>query len=850
MGLFAQGLIPDDESEALELHVGQCACCEAVFDAECAPIIQAVRINRAIEEEHPEGERIEALIRRVEQAAQAALDSGTSGTVDQASQVDSATEETEPIIRPEDLLEPPQSPDEIGRLGRYRVFGVLGQGGMGVVFRGEDPVLKLPVALKVIKNPGAQPASLRERLLREARGAAALSNDHVVKIWHVDDKCATPFIAMELLKGESLAARLRREPRLPLPLVLQIGREVASGLAAAHAHGLIHRDLKPENIWLEARPEGMRVRILDFGLALDMRAERMTSPGMFLGTAQYTAPEQARGDPTDARSDLFSLGVVLYQISTGKRPFEAKSMMGELSALENRSPPPPREIDPSIPSELSDLIMRLIAKRAQDRPESADELLAKLREMAGTPAVSRPRRGFSKGLAWAAGIAALCLAADLIYLALSTGKSRQPPAGAMTYEAAVREGLDQCKDQKEKQGLLWLARALELAPVDDQEAQWYVRMNLAAWSTQQNRVSNAGTGFEVSSSALSPDGSRLFTTKKDNQEDAICRDVLAGSMIGSPMQAGKGRQFAAWPMFTADGLSIFAHSGVGKGPIKDEVLLFDVKSGEVKRRFPQPEPIYRFTVSPAADTLLTASLEANPTAQLYLWNVADGKPIGEPVAIPSVAHAVAFSEDGKVFAAGSADGKVRFWKTATQESLDPILEHDDRIRSIAFSPDGKSVLTVSSDLAAIWETTTGRRISTLVKTQNTLTGAFSRDGRLVAVSQLNSQWVRLFEAATGRPIGPPASRLTPGGLYVANFLAFTPNGEIYLAGTSGYFSSWKLPTPLEGTPERITCWAEVTSHMRLDEGGRMHPLDDEAVSERRRRLETLGGVPKENRDFH
>ena len=215
-----------------------------------------------------------------------------------------------------DFLAPPQADDELGRLGEFRILKILGHGGMGVVFLGEDNKLHRKVAIKAMLPHLAQSKSSQQRFLREAKSAAALEHDHIVAIHHVSEDRGAPYIVMPLLKGEPLDERLKREEPVPLDDVLRIGREVSEGLAAAHATGLIHRDIKPANIWLEA-PRS-RVKILDFGLARAAAQESgLTQQGAIIGTPAYMAPEQGRGGAVDARCDLFSLGVVLYRMCTG-----------------------------------------------------------------------------------------------------------------------------------------------------------------------------------------------------------------------------------------------------------------------------------------------------------------------------------------------------------------------------------------------------------------------------------------------------------------------------------------------------------------------------------------------------
>src|SRR5262249_54388258 len=215
------------------------------------------------------------------------------------------------------ILSPPRNAGELGWLAHYRILKLLGRGGMGVVFQAEDTQLQRTVALKLIHPEFAANPVARERFLREARACAALRSDHVVTVYQVGQDRGLPFLAMEFLQGQTLEGRLRGE-RLPLPEVLRVGREIAAGLAAAHARGLIHRDVKPATIWLEA-PTG-RVKLLDFGLARAAGSHSgLTQTGRIIGTPEFMSPEQARGEDLDARSDLFGLGAVLYALCTGQK---------------------------------------------------------------------------------------------------------------------------------------------------------------------------------------------------------------------------------------------------------------------------------------------------------------------------------------------------------------------------------------------------------------------------------------------------------------------------------------------------------------------------------------------------
>jgi hypothetical protein len=283
-----------------------------------------------------------------------------------------------------------------GRLGKYRLLGLLGRGGMGAVYEAEDPVLGRRVALKVMlpEVADADPRA-KDRFVREARAQAQVEHDHVVPIFEVDEVAGTPFLTMPLLKGITLAAALVANSRPPLRAVLRIGRQMAEGLAAAHEAGLIHRDIKPGNVWLE--DPRMRVKVLDFGLARPAAPDpaetppnwpttpptplsaALTAAGTVVGTPYYMSPEQARGDVLDHRSDLFSLGIVLYEMATGRTPFPGHSTGAVLRELAATDPPPPAAVVPDLPPAFSTLVMRMLAKDPAGRPLTTALVVDELR---------------------------------------------------------------------------------------------------------------------------------------------------------------------------------------------------------------------------------------------------------------------------------------------------------------------------------------------------------------------------------------------------------------------------------------------------------------------------------------
>lgn len=277
------------------------------------------------------------------------------------------------------FLEEPSHPEMLGSLGRYEIERVIGSGGMGIVLKGYDTELNRPVALKVLAPFLANNGAARQRFAREGRAAAAIVHEHVVAIHNVESDAKTPFLVMQYVPGQSLQARVDERGPLSVKEILRIGMQAASGLAAAHAQGVVHRDIKPSNILLENDLE--RVLLTDFGLARAADDATVTQTGIVAGTPHYMSPEQANGQPIDQRSDLFSLGALLYFMCTGHPPFRAERAMAVLHRICHDRQRSVWEVNEEIPDQLSNLIDRLLEKKPGKRFASAEAVEGALRKM-------------------------------------------------------------------------------------------------------------------------------------------------------------------------------------------------------------------------------------------------------------------------------------------------------------------------------------------------------------------------------------------------------------------------------------------------------------------------------------
>jgi hypothetical protein len=277
------------------------------------------------------------------------------------------------------LLGTPNHPEMLGRLGRYDIEKIIGSGGMGVVLKAHDSELNRPIAIKLLAPHLSYVAAARERFAREGRAAAAVVHEHVVAIYNVEADGAQPFLIMQYVPGRSLQARVDDDGPLSVEEILRIGLQAASGLAAAHAQGLVHRDVKPSNILLEDTVE--RAVLTDFGLARAIDDASLTQTGILAGTPHYMSPEQAMGTEIDARSDLFSLGAVLYFMAAGHPPFRAGGALAVLHRICQEKHRPVWQWNKAIPDELSEIVNRLLEKKPSRRFASADEVRLQLAQL-------------------------------------------------------------------------------------------------------------------------------------------------------------------------------------------------------------------------------------------------------------------------------------------------------------------------------------------------------------------------------------------------------------------------------------------------------------------------------------
>jgi serine/threonine protein kinase len=377
---YLLGLLPPDESESCEAHLSNCQpCVETIQGLELKDTLHDLAANAIDKQQADANEDLapgdSGVVGNLIHRMKGLNGANVTGFIASGNRRSSLNEDrAAEIVRLLDPLLPTDEPDHLGRLGDYRIEKILGAGSSGVVFQAVDESLDRLVAIKILR-PSLGVAA-RDRFIAEAKATATLDHPNVIAIYQVGsagESDSLAYIAMQLLPGETLDSRLARTNVLPVEQVRMLAQQIANGLAAAHAKGLIHRDIKPANLWIV--DQSNQVKILDFGLVrITDEDPQLTCTGMIAGTPCYMSPEQSRGSDLDTRSDLFSLGCVAYQSLTGKLPFESSNALATLQSIQRDQPTPPAILDPEIPANISDLTMSLLEKSPLKRPLSAHDV--------------------------------------------------------------------------------------------------------------------------------------------------------------------------------------------------------------------------------------------------------------------------------------------------------------------------------------------------------------------------------------------------------------------------------------------------------------------------------------------
>jgi serine/threonine protein kinase len=655
-----------------------------------------------------------------------------------------------------DFLDPPEQPGTLGKLGRFHVVELIGRGGMGIVLRGLDVCLQRQIALKVLDPQFARNDLARNRFIREARAAASITHENVVAVHHVEKhREEVPFLVMRLIAGESLQDRLDAAGGpLPLREILTVGRQMAAGLAAAHAQGLIHRDIKPANILLESGTG--KVLLTDFGLARAVEDAKLTRTGFVAGTPLYMSPEQARGEALDHRSDLFSLGSVLYAMCTGDPPFQGSSAFVVLRVVTAGQHRPVQALNPKVPDDLAGVIDHLLAKRPDDRIQSASEvadLLGGIQDrLPPDPADGssrRTRRVSRLGRSWwgrnAPAVAAallflngLLLASELARLTHWTiigqrGEAHQVEA-APPATAAEEAGPRPLLEFDAQTGPIWstayspdgntLAVALDDGSVELRNPHTgKLRSRVPAHKRPVWKVAFSNDG-RVMATAGDDGLVRLWDTRTNEELDTIQHPLPVRAIAFSPDS-----------------------TRIATGTRGGAVRVWDVKTGKQVIVTAGHTDGVVMGLAFSGDGTLLASASGDHT--VMVWDVSDDK--GREVTTlrghKGGVYSVAFHPTKRVVASGSWDHTIRIWDVEMGRQVGVLDGHREDVWAVAFSPDGTRIGSGSEDRTAkIWDAETHKELHTFRGQSGTVYGvAFSPDGTTLATGSRNGL-VKLWDA--------------------------------------------------------------------------------------------------------
>jgi DNA-binding beta-propeller fold protein YncE len=676
------------------------------------------------------------------------------------------------------VLSPSDQPGVLGTLGAYEVQQVVGRGGMGVVLKAFHPALARFVAIKVLAPQLAANVAAHLRFAREGKAAAAVKHENVVAIHAVEEARGMPYLVMEYVAGPSLQEKIDRTGPLAPAEVLRIGMQIARGLAAAHAQGLVHRDIKPANILLEAGTE--RAKITDFSLARAVDDASVTQNGVVAGTPAYMSPEQAGGEAIDHRTDLFSLGSVLYALCAGHPPFGGGTNMAVLRRVVEAPPRPIREISPNVPEWLARTIEKLHAKHPKDRyqtaAEVADLFCARLAGLQGLPPAYSPeslkRKAKRPRGRWVAvGFMLLVMATAALMVTVLRIRT---PDGTLVVQIDD-PGVTVTVELDGKEIAIHGAGAHE------------IRLRPGA---HQIRAAKDGMTVQDEIVTISRGGKSIVSIRAEGENKDGDLPAKA-SALQERLRLDGHRGGVMQAVFSRDGKRIVSASGWPNGD--GTIRLWNLEGKEIARlRHPdgpedskghtpreRPGEVYALAFAPDARAILSGGAGGN----VYLWDTKTGKEIRRFQGHTMSIYTVAFTPDGKQAISAGADGTVRVWDVETGRQI-RVMEHADCIRSVAVSPDGRTLLTGCRDKTMrLWDLATGKErrcFSDFPAWVECV--AFSPDGRQ-ALSGGGD--MRLWDLATGKEL----RRFGKMEMAVIS-MAFSPDGEKIISG--GYDKTVRL----------------------------------------------------------
>jgi WD40 repeat protein/tRNA A-37 threonylcarbamoyl transferase component Bud32 len=629
-------------------------------------------------------------------------------------------------------------PPAPSRIGKYEILAELGRGAMGTVYKARDPRLDRLVAVKMMSEELLIEDEMRSRFQREAKSAANLQHPNIVTVFDFGEieGDGSPYIVMELLEGSSLAELMEGRRPERLEDKVSIITQVCRGLDYAHKRGVIHRDVKPGNI--QVLPGGT-AKILDFGIALGEGSTIKTKTGLVMGTPNYMAPEQISSEVVDHRADMWAVGVILFELLSGDRPFTSTTIPGLVYQIVHSKPPPLDERKLGLPPRMVQVVERVLQKNPDERFRDLAHLARTLEKVMGAPALTTEvspearARGYTTNFDLAKGL-------------LSQGQPQR------ALEAARR------------------AQALEPAHRSVVDLIQQIEIALRKMQSQETVVHERGPGSDKFDAARWVDEARLALTAGDRSEALrIVEDVLAVSPGFGPALELKDL--------------LVAPSGPGR-----------VRSGALKSsptyRYPRMRPelafkeVATFGEPPGVQVLATGPSPALVAAggvdgSIRLWDVDSRRKLAsfrtalhQRAGHEALVTSLAFSPDGAFLASGHVDGKIHLWSLDTGQEIEVRARHDQSVGGLAFSPDGETLASGGLDSTLkLWEVSQlrqGEPQRRLIREPSGVTClVYSRDGSLILTGQTKGM-LRVHEIQSGRLVATLRGHEAPLTVAVAS----------------------------------------------------------------------------------